>query len=214
MQNGPNGQYVFVVKPDQTVEMRRIKVARTEGDDTVVASGLKPGDQVVTVGQLRLAPGTRVDAGRPAAGVVNIAALFVRRPVMTVLVMIGILIFGLIGYRLLPVNALPNVDFPTIQVLGQPAGREPGNDGFRGRDAARKAVLDDRRHRLDDFDVDQRQSTSITLQFALERNIDAAAQDVQSAIAAAARSLPSAHADAADAAQGQPGGLFRYCSSR
>ncbi|HEY7944656.1 MAG TPA: efflux RND transporter periplasmic adaptor subunit [Casimicrobiaceae bacterium] len=62
VQNGPNGQYVFVVKADQTVEMRPIKVARTEGDDTVVASGLNVGDRVVTVGQLRLVPGARVDA--------------------------------------------------------------------------------------------------------------------------------------------------------
>jgi multidrug efflux system membrane fusion protein len=62
VQNGPNGQYVFVVKADKTVEMRPIKVGRTDGDDTVVASGLKPGDQVVTVGQLRLVPGARVDA--------------------------------------------------------------------------------------------------------------------------------------------------------
>lgn len=61
VQNGPNGQYVFVLKTDQTVEMRPIQVARTEGDDTVVASGLKVGERVVTVGQLRLAPGTRVD---------------------------------------------------------------------------------------------------------------------------------------------------------
>ena len=61
VQNGPNGQYVFVVKPDQTVEMRPIKVARAQGDDTVVASGLKAGDRVVTVGQIRLVPGTRVD---------------------------------------------------------------------------------------------------------------------------------------------------------
>jgi multidrug efflux system membrane fusion protein len=62
VQNGPNGQYVFVVKDDKTVEMRPIKVGRTDGDDTVVASGLKPGDRVVTVGQLRLVPGARVDA--------------------------------------------------------------------------------------------------------------------------------------------------------
>ena len=62
VQNGPNGQYVFVVKPDKTVEMRPIKVGRTVGDDTVVATGLKVGDQVVTVGQIRLAPGARVDA--------------------------------------------------------------------------------------------------------------------------------------------------------
>jgi multidrug efflux system membrane fusion protein len=66
VQNGPNGQYVYVVKPDMTVELRNIKVTRTEGDETIVASGLEPGDQVVTVGQLRLAPGTRVSVGKGA----------------------------------------------------------------------------------------------------------------------------------------------------
>jgi multidrug efflux system membrane fusion protein len=66
VQNGPNGQYVFVVKPDMTVELRNIKIARAEGDDTIVASGLAPGEQVVTVGQLRLAPGTKVNLGKPA----------------------------------------------------------------------------------------------------------------------------------------------------
>lgn len=60
IQNGPNGQYVFIVKPDGTVDMRDVKVARSEGDFAVIASGVKPGDTVVTVGQLRLAPGTKV----------------------------------------------------------------------------------------------------------------------------------------------------------
>jgi multidrug efflux system membrane fusion protein len=46
--------------------LRNIKVTRTEGDETIVASGLEPGDQVVTVGQLRLAPGTRVSVGKGA----------------------------------------------------------------------------------------------------------------------------------------------------
>jgi len=55
----------------------------------------------------------------------NIAEIFVRRPVMTILVMTGILIFGVIAYRLLPVNALPNVDFPTIQVQAQLPGASP-----------------------------------------------------------------------------------------
>ena len=66
VQNGPNGQYVFVIKPDLTAELRNIKVTRAEGDDTVVASGLQPGDQVVTVGQVRLAPGTKVSVAKPA----------------------------------------------------------------------------------------------------------------------------------------------------
>jgi multidrug efflux system membrane fusion protein len=63
LQNGPNGQYVFIVKPDATVELRDVKVARTEGDDAVVASGLEPGDKVVVAGQLRLAPGVRITTG-------------------------------------------------------------------------------------------------------------------------------------------------------
>jgi membrane fusion protein, multidrug efflux system len=66
VQNGPNGQYVFVVKPDMTVDLRNIKISRAEGDDTVVASGLQPGEQVVTIGQLRLAPGSRVSVGKTA----------------------------------------------------------------------------------------------------------------------------------------------------
>jgi multidrug efflux system membrane fusion protein len=60
VQNGPNGQYVFVVKADHSVELRDIKIARSEGDTSVLASGLKPGETVVTVGQLRLAPGTKI----------------------------------------------------------------------------------------------------------------------------------------------------------
>ena len=66
LQNGPNGQYVFIVKPDATVELRDVKVARSEGDDTVVASGLEPGDKVVVAGQLRLAPGVRITTGAGA----------------------------------------------------------------------------------------------------------------------------------------------------
>ena len=64
VQSGPTGQYVFVVKADSTVELRNITIARAEGDETVVASGLQAGDQVVTVGQLRLAPGAKVNVGK------------------------------------------------------------------------------------------------------------------------------------------------------
>jgi HAE1 family hydrophobic/amphiphilic exporter-1 len=120
----------------------------------------------------------------------NVAALFVRRPVMTALVMIGILIFGIIAYRLLPVNALPNVDFPTIQVSASLPGATP--------DTMASAVATPLEKQLSTIaGVDSMTSsstngnTTITLQFALDRNIDAAAQDVQSAISAAARQLPS-----------------------
>jgi multidrug efflux system membrane fusion protein len=65
VQNGPNGQYVYVVHADQTVAVRPIKVARTDGNETVVASGVAAGEQVVTVGQLRLSPGARVSIVGP-----------------------------------------------------------------------------------------------------------------------------------------------------
>jgi membrane fusion protein, multidrug efflux system len=60
VQNGPNGQYVFIVTPDHSVELRDIRIARSEGDLSIMAAGLKPGETVVTVGQLRLAPGTKI----------------------------------------------------------------------------------------------------------------------------------------------------------
>ncbi|HEU0176349.1 MAG TPA: efflux RND transporter periplasmic adaptor subunit [Blastocatellia bacterium] len=60
IQTGQQGQYVFVVKPDQTVEMRPVVVAHTVADDSVIESGVKPGEVVVTDGQLRLVPGAKV----------------------------------------------------------------------------------------------------------------------------------------------------------
>jgi membrane fusion protein, multidrug efflux system len=60
VQNGPKGQYVFVVKPDMTAELRDIKIDRTEGRDTVIAQGLKEGETVIIGGQLRVTPGAKV----------------------------------------------------------------------------------------------------------------------------------------------------------
>ena len=77
----------------------------------------------------------------------NIAELFIRRPIMTTLVMLAILLFGVTAYRLLPVNDLPNVDYPTISV-SVAARREPGDHGVGRGDAARAPVLHHRRHGL------------------------------------------------------------------
>src|ERR1700755_604521 len=119
----------------------------------------------------------------------NIAALFVRRPVMTALVMIGILIFGIIAYRLLPVNALPNVDFPTIVVTSQLPGASP--------DTMASAVATPLEQQFSQIPgLAQMTSTSglgittVTLQFDLNRSIDGAAGDVQTAINAASGLLP------------------------
>ena len=121
----------------------------------------------------------------------NLSELFVRRPVMTVLVMVGILMFGIVGYRLLPVSSLPNVDFPTIQVRGELPGASPETMASAVATPLEKqfstiAGIDSM------YSVSGQGVTQITLQFALDRNIDAAAQDVNSAIAATARQLPSA----------------------
>src|SRR6267154_261921 len=119
----------------------------------------------------------------------NLSELFVRRPVMTVLVMAGILIFGLASYRLLPVSSLPNVDFPTIQVSAQLPGASPETMA-----AAVATTLEKQFSTI--AGIDQMTSlsgqgiSSITIQFSLDRDIDAAAQDVNSAIAAAAKQLP------------------------
>jgi multidrug efflux system membrane fusion protein len=65
LQNGPKGQYVYVVQPDQSAEMRSVTVDRTDGLEAVIASGLKEGETVVTSGQIRLTPGAKV---APKAG--------------------------------------------------------------------------------------------------------------------------------------------------
>jgi HAE1 family hydrophobic/amphiphilic exporter-1 len=119
----------------------------------------------------------------------NIAAIFIRRPVMTTLVMIAIVLFGVMAYRQLPVSDLPNVDFPTVNVNASLPGASPDTM------AASVATPLERQFStiagLDSMtSASSLGSTSITLQFNLSRNIDSAAQDVQSAIAAAARQLP------------------------
>ncbi len=68
VQTGPNGQFVFVVKPDMTTEVRSVEVERSDGADAVIAKGLRKGEQVVVTGQLRLAPGAKVTTAKLPAG--------------------------------------------------------------------------------------------------------------------------------------------------
>jgi hydrophobic/amphiphilic exporter-1 (mainly G- bacteria), HAE1 family len=119
----------------------------------------------------------------------GISELFIHRPITTTLVMVGIVLFGLIGYRALPVSDLPTVDYPTISVNASLPGANPETmassvatplerqfSGIAGIDSINS--------------TNSQGSTSITLQFNLSRNIDAAAQDVQTAISAALPQLP------------------------
>ena len=68
VQTGQNGDFVFVIKPDQTAESRPVKVARTLGTESVIAKGIEPGETVVTDGQLRLIPGIKVQIKAAAQG--------------------------------------------------------------------------------------------------------------------------------------------------
>ncbi len=119
----------------------------------------------------------------------NLSELFIKRPVATTLVQLAIVIFGIVGYRALPVSDLPAVDFPTIQVNASLPGANP--------ETMASAVATPLEKQFSSIpgitsisSTSNLGSTSITLQFDLDRDIDAAAQDVQVAIARATRQLP------------------------
>jgi HAE1 family hydrophobic/amphiphilic exporter-1 len=120
---------------------------------------------------------------------VNLSSPFIRRPIMTTLLTVAVLLAGGLGYSSLPVNDLPNVDFPTIQVSATLPGANPETMASAVATPLEKEFTSipglDGITSTSSFGV-----TSITLQFNLSRDIDAAAQDVQSALAKAARSLP------------------------
>ncbi len=115
--------------------------------------------------------------------------LFIRRPVMTTLVMLAILLFGILGYRQLPVSDLPNVDFPTILVTANLPGASPETMA-----SSVATPLEKQFSTIAGVDSMNSSSglglTQITLTFALDRDIDAAAQDVQAMITKAAPQLP------------------------
>jgi HAE1 family hydrophobic/amphiphilic exporter-1 len=119
----------------------------------------------------------------------NLSALFIKRPITTTLIMLGIIVFGVMSYQQLPVSDLPTVDFPTIQVNASLPGASP--------DTLASAVALPLEKQFATIagvtsinSTSSQGSTNITLQFELSRNIDAAAQDVQAMIARAARQLP------------------------
>jgi len=121
---------------------------------------------------------------------VNISEPFIKRPVATSLLMVGIVLMGLLGYLLLPISALPPVDFPTIQIVAQYPGASP--------DVMASSVTTPLERQFGQISglasmtsVSSFANTTITLQFNLDRDIDAASQDVQAAINAARGVLPA-----------------------
>lgn len=120
----------------------------------------------------------------------NLSELYIRRPIMTTLVMIGILIFGWMSYQTLPISYLPNVDYPTIQVTAARPGASPEN---MSSSVARP--LEKQFSSIAGLDTLSSTSTygktQLTLQFNLRRNIDDAAQDVEAAIQASSGQVPN-----------------------
>jgi hydrophobe/amphiphile efflux-1 (HAE1) family protein len=121
---------------------------------------------------------------------VNLSEIFIRRPIATSLLMAGVILLGLLGYCLLPISALPNVDFPTIQVTTQLPGAAP--------DVMCSSVTTPLEQQFGQISgltsmnsVSSLGVSTITLQFSLDRNIDSAAQDVQAAINVASGVLPA-----------------------
>lgn len=119
----------------------------------------------------------------------NVSKIFIIRPVATTVLVAAIIIFGLIAFRSLPVNELPNVDFPTISVTAELPGANPDVMATTvatplERQFSQVAGIDSM------SSVSSNGRTRITLQFSLSRDIDAAAQDVQTAISQALRRLP------------------------
>jgi len=120
----------------------------------------------------------------------NLPGIFIARPVATILLTIGLILTGIIGYRALSVSPLPQVDFPTIMVSANLPGADPENMA-----TSVAAPLERQFGRLAGLtemtSVSSRGSTRIVMQFDLERNIDGAARDVQGAINAAQGNLPA-----------------------
>jgi len=119
----------------------------------------------------------------------NISAPFIERPVMTVLLMVALVAFGVFGYSSLPVSELPAVDFPTISVSASLPGADPDTMA-----SAVATPLESQFSTIPGVSSMTSQSgsgtTTVTIQFDLDRDIDGAAEDVQAAIQAAARQLP------------------------
>jgi HAE1 family hydrophobic/amphiphilic exporter-1 len=121
---------------------------------------------------------------------VNPSEVFIRRPIATSLLMLGIAVFGVVAYRALPVSDLPNVDFPTLNVNASLPGGDPSTMASAvasplERQFTTIAGLDDM------TSSSSNGSTNVTLQFDLNREIDSAAVDVQTAIAAVMPLLPA-----------------------
>ena len=157
-QNSAKGLFVYVVKDDGTADLRPVTLGQRQGDLVIVSAGVKPGERVVTNGQMGVMPGgkVRIEAsgepgeagrarGRPEA--MNLSEPFIRRPVMTAVLTASVILFGVLSYRQLPGERPARRRLPGHPGAGRLPGRQPGHDGEQHRDAARAPVHADHRPR-------------------------------------------------------------------
>ena len=202
------GDKVIVDGQSRLTPNSKITIKSANGKRTVAAANATPATDGDSAGATQpnggaantgnTDPSSAPSRGNPGAvnrhsgkqwGNASMTELFIRRPVMTTLVMIGILFFGVMSYQRLPVSDLPSVDFPTISVNASLPGASPETMA-----SAVATPLEKQFSTIAGIDnmtsTSGLGSTSITIQFTLDRDIDAAAQDVQSAISQTLRSLP------------------------
>ncbi len=180
----------------------------TQGAVAIVKSGVRRGERVVTDGQMTVKNGalvrvTQVGPGQ-GRGAVSLSSPFIRRPVATSLISAAIMLVGLVAYFNLPVSALPNVDFPTLQVSASLPGASPETM------ASNVATPLERQFSLipgisQMTSVSSLGTTSITLQFQLGQSLTSDFQQVLAAINAASAQLPQQPAGAAHDPPGQSG---------
>ena len=196
------GSFVYVVKEDASAELRPVKVGQRHGELVVVTEASRPASKVVVNGQLGVTPGGKVQiaaqparktaassSGQSRSQVVNFSESFIRRPVMTTVLTVSVILFGVLSYLRLPVNDLPAVDYPVIQVQADYPGASPETVANNIATPLERQFM-----QINGLELVTSKSTqghtSLTLQFALSKSIDAAATDVQTAISQATGSLP------------------------
>ncbi len=201
IQRGPEGSFTYVVDGNNTVQMRPVQIALTQGATVVIGSGLQGGrpSRYRWSGE---AAGRkpRSSASSSQAESANhrqyriadmsISRPFILRPIATSLLMIGLLLVGIVAYQQLPISALPQVDYPTIQIVTFYPGASP--------DVTASSITAPLERQFGELPgLSQMTSSSsfgasvITLQFNLEENIDVAEQEVQAAINSAQTYLPA-----------------------
>ena len=216
----PAGPFVYVVKSDDTAELRPVKLGQRQGDKVVVTEGLAPNERVVLAGPNAGSPGRQSacrwqlccsarfecqwqgqsESRRP---VVNLSELFIRRPVMTVALTVSVILFGVVAYFRLPVSDLPAIDYPVIQVQVNYPGATPETMANNVATPLERQFMQIPGLELVTSNNVQGHS-SFVLQFDLSKSLDGAATDVQAAITRAQGQLARRSAQPSHLHQDQP----------